>query len=149
MSLLLPHTMTFIGSLLPPKVVSKLFKASEPFLQDKISLKKSKHNTVRGGIWVCSSEPDPLNSISLSECGVPPGGTPRRPLEGTLKTTELQVQGQAPQPGLLGLFREEPVTLKCSSSRVSLTSLTGLCSSRPFHPRSVVKDQTGGSRVVD
>lgn len=101
--------MTFIGSLLPPEVVSKLFKASEPFLQDKILLRSKSKTMSVCGIRAGNLKPDPSNFISLSECGVAPGGTPRGPPELTLKTTELQVQGQAPQPGLPALFMEEPL----------------------------------------
>lgn len=56
MSLLLPHTVASTGSLLPPKKVSKLYEASEPFLQDKILLKKKKQNTVLGGTWAWNTD---------------------------------------------------------------------------------------------
>lgn len=49
--LLLPCTIPFIGSLLPPEVVFKLFKASQPFLQDKILLRsKSTMSVVESGL---------------------------------------------------------------------------------------------------
>ena len=48
--LLLPCTIPFIGFLLPP-VVFKLFKASQPFLQDKILLRsKSTTSVVESGL---------------------------------------------------------------------------------------------------
>lgn len=80
----------------PQKWFPNFLKPQNPFFEIKYySAVKAKQRLC--GIRAGNLEPDPPNFIPLSEWGVAPAGT------------EPQVQGQAPQPGLPGLFTEEPL----------------------------------------